>query len=104
MLGEPSCAGLAQSVRTELFWNTRLHAHLAKPIAEPGSAEWLAVLCDEKRQMLSLGHRIDRGLQLGQDRDVHGRSCFAAPKRKRAALNMLPAQPHHIAAGLHGPI
>src|SRR2546430_5374004 len=47
-----------------------LVAYVAKPVAKAGRRERLAVRRREKRQMLAR-RRVERGLQLGNDRKPH---------------------------------
>ena len=44
-----------------------LLAHLAKPVAEAGGSEWLAVISSQKREMTALRHCIDCACPLRQD-------------------------------------
>jgi hypothetical protein len=75
-LRKPSSARLPQAVRAEI--HARKIALLAKPIAESRWCEGLAKFGHQEGQIFRPWHRVDRGCQLWQERDINGCRLSAA--------------------------
>src|SRR5262249_6397036 len=100
VLCSPGCAGFSQSMRSTMSKPCLITA-VAKPLAEAGSSERLAVLCSEKCE---IAHRAcgDDLCELGRNGKLHSHRRAAAvlqqPNLYPPVFDVLFANADHIRA------